>query len=173
MWERVLIPACWGVGGSTVNADAVHYSCPGTSVPPFYYTPARSIHRLPQCLHVRSHRARMSLEGERGCDGCWARESSCVFISVSSCVFTRRHRALPPTPRGQSSPSSRRRFQPCHAAAQHTRARAHTHRRAGRAQDYIIIHVLGTRTVTHRVGIAHAAAALTHARQTEVIAEGR
>ena len=173
MWERVLIPACPGVGGSTVNADVVHYSCPGTSPPPFYYTPARSIHRLPQCLHVRSHRARMSLEGERGCDGCWARESSYVFISVSSCVFTRRHRALPPTPRGQSSPSSRRRFQPCHAAAQHTRARAHTHRRAGRAQDYIIIHVLGTRTVTHRVGIDHATAALTHARQTEVIAEGR
>ena len=57
----------------------------------------------------------------------------------------------------------------------HARARthAHTHRRAGRAQDYTIIHVLGTRTVTHRVGIAHAAATLTHARQTEVIAEGR
>lgn len=126
MQERVLIPACRGVGGSTVNADAVHYSCPGTSFPPFYYTPARSLHRLPQCLHVRSHRARMSLEGERGCDGCWARESSCVFISVSSCAFTRRHCALPPTPRGQSSSSSRRRFQPCHAAAQHTRARAHT-----------------------------------------------
>jgi hypothetical protein len=57
----------------------------------------------------------------------------------------------------------------------HTHARTHvrTHTRAGRRQDHTITRVLSTRTVTHSVDTDHAAAALTHAGQTEGIAEGR
>jgi hypothetical protein len=57
----------------------------------------------------------------------------------------------------------------------HARARTHarTHTRAGRGQDHTITHVLSTRTVTHSVDTDRAAAALTHAGQTEGIAEGR
>jgi hypothetical protein len=49
---------------------------------------------------------------------------------------------------------------PCSCAThKHTHTRTHTHTRAGHAQDYIITHVLSTRTVTHKVDTAHAAAA--------------
>jgi hypothetical protein len=59
------------------------------------------------------------------------RESpSYVFTLVSTCVFTRRHRALPPTSRGRSTCSSRRRVQPCHVAAQRTHTHTHTHTHA-------------------------------------------
>jgi hypothetical protein len=72
----------------SLHTYVVDYRRP-THSPPLNYTPDRSLHRLPPCLHVRSHHARMSLEGGRGCDGCRARESIlCVHIGVNMCLHT-------------------------------------------------------------------------------------
>jgi hypothetical protein len=165
---RVVIPACRGLGGSNVNA--VHYSCLVTSSPPLYYTPARSLHQLPPCLHVRCHLAHMSLEGGRGCDGCWARDHHvCSHRCHHDIVrYHLLHVVEVPLRPGDASGHAMQ--------LRNTQTHTHTHAHAHKSGTRTRLHHHPRPQHTHsyaQSGHSSCHGGLTHAEQREGIAEGR